>query len=39
MKKVKFGKKQFVVMTEEERQAWMDLNDAIGNAIYKIRDI
>lgn len=84
MKKVKLGKKQFVVMTEEERkeleemirnidhcvfihqevvvmyehakainasdklknavrneelQAWMDLNDAIGNAIYKIRDI
>lgn len=84
MKRVKLGKKQFVVMTEEERkelekmirnidhcvfihqevtvmyehakaidandklkntirheelQAWMNLNDAIGNAIYKIRDI
>lgn len=84
MKKVKFGKKQFVVMTEEERneleemirtidhcvfihqevvvmyehakvinasdklkdavrneelRAWRDLNDAIGNVIYKLRDI
>lgn len=84
MKRVKLGKKQFVVMTEEERsdledaikkidhwtfthneilvmhehskiidvsdklkeairneeyEAWRNLMDAIGNALYKIRDI